>query len=283
MEVTVGKTAGFCSGVQRAIQGLRKRLGERTGLYCLGEFIHNPEVIETLESLGMIVVQDIEAIPDGRGIIIRTHGLPREILDRAAGKGLEVFDFTCPKVKKTHHLVIELTEEGYQILIIGNASHPEVRALHSMVRNNSRVLEKLEDTASLQLEEPVAVVVQTTFNPDTFNEILTDVVARSKRTLVCNTLCEETIRRQREAVDLAGEVDFIVVVGGRNSSNTRTLFRRVQDQVRAVHVERAEELDELWFEGVRRVGVVSGASTPVEEVQKVHERLMHIEQEGSSG
>jgi (E)-4-hydroxy-3-methyl-but-2-enyl pyrophosphate reductase len=283
MEVTVGKTAGFCSGVQRAIQGLRKRLGERTGLYCLGEFIHNPEVIETLESLGMIVVQDIEAIPDGRGIIIRTHGLPREILDRAAGKGLDVFDFTCPKVKKTHHLVIELTEEGYQILIIGNASHPEVRALHSMVRNNSRVLEKLEDTASLQLEEPVAVVVQTTFNPDTFNEILTDVVARSKRTLVCNTLCEETIRRQREAVDLAGEVDFIVVVGGRNSSNTRTLFRRVQDQVRAVHVERAEELDELWFEGVRRVGVVSGASTPVEEVQKVHERLMHIEQEGSSG
>jgi len=106
MEVIVGKTAGFCSGVQRAIQGLRKRLGERKGLYCLGEFIHNPEVIETLESLGMIVVQDIESIPDGLGIIIRTHGLPREVLDRAVEKGLEVFDFTCPKVKKTHHLVI---------------------------------------------------------------------------------------------------------------------------------------------------------------------------------
>jgi (E)-4-hydroxy-3-methyl-but-2-enyl pyrophosphate reductase len=283
MEVTVGKTAGFCSGVQRAIQGLRKRLGERTGLYCLGEFIHNPQVIGSLESLGMIVVQDIEAIPDGRGIIIRTHGLPRETLDRAAEKGLEIFDFTCPKVKKTHHLVIELTEEGYRILIIGNAAHPEVRALHSLVRNRSRVLEKPEDVASLQLEEPVAVVVQTTFNPDTFNEVLTEVVARSKRTLVCNTLCEETIRRQREAVNLAREVDFIVVVGGRNSSNTRTLFKRVQEQVRAIHVERADELGGSLFEGVSRVGVVSGASTPVEEVEKVYERLLHMESQNGRG
>jgi len=255
MEVIVGKTAGFCSGVQRAIQGLRKKLGEREGLYCLGEFIHNPEVVESLESLGMRIIQDIEEIPDREGFIIRTHGLPRETLRRAADKELEIFDFTCPKVKKTHHLVSELTDEGYRILIIGNAAHAEVRALHSLVSGNSRILEKPEDAASLEFEGPVAVVVQTTFNPDTFNAVLTEVVARSKRTLVCNTLCEETTRRQR---------------------NTRTLFRRVQEQVASVHVERAEELERSWFEGVRRVGVVSGASTPVEEVEKVRERLLHI-------
>jgi 4-hydroxy-3-methylbut-2-enyl diphosphate reductase len=276
MEVIVGKTAGFCSGVQRAIQGLRKKLGEREGLYCLGEFIHNPEVVESLESLGMRIIQDIEEIPDREGFIIRTHGLPRETLRRAADKELEIFDFTCPKVKKTHHLVSELTDEGYRILIIGNAAHAEVRALHSLVSGNSRILEKPEDAASLEFEGPVAVVVQTTFNPDTFNAVLTEVVARSKRTLVCNTLCEETTRRQREAVTLARQVEFIVVVGGKNSSNTRTLFRRVQEQVASVHVERAEELERSWFEGVRRVGVVSGASTPVEEVEKVRERLLHI-------
>jgi 4-hydroxy-3-methylbut-2-enyl diphosphate reductase len=280
MEVIVGKNAGFCSGVQRAIKGLRRNLGERSGLYCLGEFIHNSEVIESLESLGMIVVQDIETIPDGRGVIIRTHGLPREILDRAAEKGLEVFDFTCPRVKKTHHLVMELTREGYRVLIIGNASHPEVRALHSLVRTSARVLENPEEASTLQIEGPVAVVVQTTFNPDTFNDILIEIVSRSKRTLVCNTLCEETIRRQREAVELARMVDFIVVVGGRNSSNTRTLFRRIQKLGRAAHVEKAEELDVSWFSGVRRVGVVSGASTPVEEVQKVRDRLLHMEPDG---
>ena len=281
MDVVIGRTVGFCSGVQRAIQGVQERLGKRRGLYCLGEFIHNPEVIESLEGLGMVVVQDIDAIPDGGGIIIRTHGLPRETLKRAREKNLETFDFTCPRVKKTHHLVTRLTDEGYHIAIIGNPAHPEVRALHSLVREHARIIEKPGEVEALKLKEPVAVVVQTTFNPEIFNRILIEIVTRLKRTLVCNTLCEETIRRQREAIALAREVDFMVVVGGRNSSNTRTLFKRVQELVSAVHIEKAKELEPEWFREARRVGIVSGASTPVDEVRRVHEYLLRLPDQGA--
>jgi 4-hydroxy-3-methylbut-2-enyl diphosphate reductase len=122
----------------------------------------------------------------------------------------------------------------------------------------------------MDLTEPLALVVQTTFNPETFYEIVGEIVSRSKRTLVCNTLCEETIRRQREAIALAHRVDCIVVVGGKNSSNTRTLFKRVRGLVNAKHIERADEMRAEWFASCRRVGIISGASTPVEEVRKVH-------------
>jgi 4-hydroxy-3-methylbut-2-enyl diphosphate reductase len=272
-EILIGKTAGFCSGVQRAIRGVQGRLEERKGLYCLGEIIHNPEVIETLKDLGMVMVRNIEDIPDGSGIIIRTHGLPIDTLNRAQEKKLDIFDFTCPRVKKTHHLVSRLTDEGYRIVIIGNPDHPEVRALHSLVRESALIVERAGDAAVLGLEEPTALVVQTTFNPEVFYRIVVEIVARCKRTLVCNTLCEETIRRQREAVELAREVDCMVVVGGRNSSNTRTLFKRIDNLVNAVHIERADELREEWFEGCARIGIISGASTPVEEVRKVHRYL----------
>jgi 4-hydroxy-3-methylbut-2-enyl diphosphate reductase len=277
MEVIIAENAGFCSGVQRAMGGVRERLAEGKGLYCLGELIHNPDVIESLEAMGMIVTEDIDSIPDGSGIIIRTHGLPQETVRRAREKDLEIHDFTCPRVKKTHHLVKRLQEEGYRILVIGNPDHPEVDAVYSLISDCAQIVERPEDVERLTPGEPVAVVVQTTFNPDVFYTIVTAVVSRCRRTLVCNTLCEETIRRQREAIVLAGSVDFMVVVGGKNSSNTRTLFRRVSELVTAVHIENADELQEEWFRSAGRVGILSGASTPAREVERVNRHILSLD------
>ena len=273
MDVIIGKTAGFCSGVQRAILKVKDLLQEHSNLYCLGEIIHNPEVIQSLKDQGMRVCEDIDEVPEGSGLIIRTHGLPKNTILRAREKQLGIHDFTCPKVQKIHHLVTGLIAEGYHIIIVGNPKHPEVKAVASLVENNCRIIEDPGDVPKGSLPEPNAVVVQTTFNPDSFFTIIREILTHTKKTLVCNTLCDETIKRQREARDLAGTVDRIVVVGGKNSSNTKTLFNIARETVPAVHIENAAELEVDFFQNTEKVGVLSGASTPAEEVKRVAERL----------
>jgi 4-hydroxy-3-methylbut-2-enyl diphosphate reductase len=273
IEVVVATTAGFCSGVRQAIRGVQQRLQENRTLYCLGDIIHNPDVIENLKGSGLVVTDRIEAIPDGSSFVVRTHGLQKNILQKAAEKDLIVFDFTCPKVKKIHHLVTTLTEDGYHIIIIGNPNHPEVQAVSSLIGTEHIILQRPEDVPPDTIPEPNAVVVQTTFNPDIFFEILKRIVIGTRKTLVCNTLCGETIKRQQEAKKLAGETDFMVVVGGKHSSNTKTLFSQIRHIIPAVHVENAGELKKEWFRHIDRVGVISGASTPVQEVERVADRL----------
>jgi 4-hydroxy-3-methylbut-2-enyl diphosphate reductase len=273
IEVVVASTAGFCSGVRQAIQGVEERLQENRKLYCLGDIIHNPDVIESLKDSGLVVTDRIEAIPDRSRFVVRTHGLQKEILQKAAAKELTVFDFTCPRVKKIHHLVTTLTEDEYHIFIIGNPNHPEVQAISSLIGTDHTVLQRPEDVPSYTIPEPNAVVVQTTFNPDIFLALLSSIVLRTKKTLVCNTLCGETLKRQQEARRLAGETDFIVVVGGKHSSNTKTLFAQIRNIVPAVHIENARELQKDWFRQVKKVGVISGASTPAQEVARVADRL----------
>ena len=279
MTITLARSTGFCSGVQRAIRGAERALEEKEKIYCLGDIIHNPLVVEDLKLKGLVVVDDIESVPDGSAFIVRSHGLPGYLLDRAGEKGLEVHDFTCPKVKKIHRLVQELSGEGYFILIAGNPRHPEVKAIHSLAGSGSAVVQTPEEVSSLTVRGPagnrpaslekVALVVQTTFDPLRFLDIVKETVLLSKTTLVSNTLCGETLKRQREAIELAGHVDFIVVVGGKNSSNTRTLFEMVRAKVPAVHVERSGDLDPAKLRGYARIGIVSGASTPEEEVREV--------------
>ncbi len=272
-EVVVAGTAGFCSGVRRAIQGVREKLQVNGQLYCLGDIIHNPDVIENLRRSGLVVADRIEDIPDRSRFVVRTHGLPKETLQNAAEKELTVFDFTCPKVKKIHNLVTKLSKDGHYILIVGNPHHPEVQAISSLIGSNQRILHCLEDVPSGSIPEPSTVVVQTTFNPDTYLEILNRIILQTKKTLVCNTLCGETLKRQQEARRIAGKTDFIVVVGGKHSSNTKTLFTQVTELVPAVHIENVEELQRDWFRHVKRVGVISGASTPAQEVDRVAGRI----------
>jgi 4-hydroxy-3-methylbut-2-enyl diphosphate reductase len=194
-------------------------------------------------------------------------------VEEARKKKLQIYDVTCPKVKKIHGLVTQLTGEGCHIFVVGNPHHPEVKAILSLTHGNAHVIEKPEEVKLPSRTSENAVVVQTTFNPDVFFKIVLEIISATKKTIVYNTLCEETIKRQREAMALAAKVDFVSVVGGKNSSNTKTLFSIVRGRVPAVHIENAEELQKSWFKNVQSVGILSGASTPKEEVQRVHERI----------
>ena len=273
MNIIIGKSSGFCSGVQRAIKGAITALKEHKKFYCFGEIIHNPVVVKTLKDMGMVVVSDITKVPDKSWFVIRSHGLQIEIYKKAVEKKLEIFDLTCPKVKKIHRLVTELTGKGRFILIIGNPSHPEVKAILSLARENSRVIENPGELKTLTFSEQYAIVVQTTFNPEAFLEIVHDIILFTKKTIIYNTLCEETIKRQKESLQLANEVDFMVVVGGGNSSNTKTLYNTVKKRVPAVHIEDINELNMKLFKDVKNVGIISGASAPENEVKKVYEYL----------
>ncbi|KPJ89694.1 MAG: hypothetical protein AMS17_00750 [Spirochaetes bacterium DG_61] len=278
MKCTIGKWVGFCSGVQRAIKGAEKALEENSVIYCLGEIIHNPRVVDSLIRKGMAVVKDIEEVPDRTSFIIRSHGLEQDTVRRAEEKNLHIFDFTCPKVKSTHRLVANLRKEGYNLIIVGNPHHPEVKAIRSLSGSSAQVIERVQEVKGASFAEKNAVVVQTTFNPQSFSSIVSEVIRRTYKTLVCTTLCEETIKRQTEAVELAGKVNFMIVVGGKNSSNTKTLCNIVEGRVRVAHIEDADEIDTLGLHHVHRIGIISGASTPVEEVRKVYKKLQGYSQ-----
>jgi (E)-4-hydroxy-3-methyl-but-2-enyl pyrophosphate reductase len=273
MKLVVAQSIGFCSGVKRAIQGAEKVLSEESAVYCLGEIIHNPQVVERLKDQGMIIVDDIAEVPRKSRFIIRSHGLSREAIELARDRKLIIHDFTCPKVKKIHTLVKTLTEEGYFIFIVGNPRHPEVKAIRSLADENAMVVEREKEIPEEASVKQNAVVVQTTFNPQSFLPIVQKVVSFSKKTLVYNTLCEETIKRQKEALELSGKVDLIVVVGGKKSSNTKTLYEIVNNHTKGFHIESESELRKEWFNEVSTVGLVSGASTPEDMVIKVSERL----------
>jgi len=270
MKIIVADTAGFCSGVKRAIQQVQEDLQNRKQVFCLGEIIHNRRVVEHLRDSGMITADSMSDIPDKSRFVVRTHGLPKEVISQAEERNFHILDLTCPKVKKIHHLVLDLTKKGYFIYIAGNPNHPEVQAVVSLARGNARVLEE-PDSVKQAPNDRIAVVVQTTFNPEEFLRIVDEIILQNKETRVFNTLCEETIKRQQEAKRLSGLVDLMVVVGGKNSSNTKTLFNITRKKVRSVHIEGVHEMEEAWFLNTRKVGIISGASTPAEEVRRVYE------------
>lgn len=276
MEIIVANTAGFCSGVKRAIQQVRKDLVTHERVYCLGEIIHNRSVVESLSNSGMVHVRDLSGIPHGSRFIIRTHGLPRDTVEQAERKEYDILDLTCPKVKKIHTLVNELTGKGYFIYIAGNPNHPEVQAIVSLTGGNAQVVEN-PDAIRTPPGNRIAVVVQTTFNPEDFIKITDEIVLRNKEIRIFNTLCEETIKRQQEAKRLSELVDLMIIVGGKNSSNTKTLYNISRKRVRSIHIEGARELQAGWFSDIRKVGIISGASTPAEEVLLVQEVLSDLQ------
>ncbi len=278
MEIIIAENTGFCSGVKKAIQGAKKALKEKNRIYCLGDIIHNPGVVKELERKGMVFVKNIDQIPPKMPFIIRSHGLPFETIKKIENKECSIFDFTCPKVKKSHRLAIRLTKSKKKIAIIGNPEHPEVKAIFSLTNGNAIILEKPDDVDSKINDREYHVLVQTTFMPERFYDIVRAMVPKTKTLVIHNTLCEETIKRQQEVKELAKNADLIVVVGGKHSSNTRTLFSIAKSQTDALHIENSDELD-INIERIKKaekIGIVSGASTPESEVKKVYKKILKI-------
>lgn len=273
MKIRVAKGAGFCFGVKRAINKAFEIAGSESNVYTLGPLIHNPQVINALREKGVGVASGLSDLKRKRAkkVIVRTHGIPLEDMDMLRQEGFEIIDLTCPYVKKAQHYAKLLKEEGYQVIILGDIEHPEVKGLKSYAGNDAWVVKDDEEIPAVKTT--AGLIVQTTQPVEALKRLVARIIGQTKELKVYNTICSSTALRLKETEDVAKKVDVMLVVGGKNSANTTQLAKLCgQLSVRTFHVETAAELEKDWFEGADKVGLTAGASTPdwiIKEVEKV--------------
>ncbi len=279
MEVLVACKAGFCFGVNRAIETALATVRNRDGpIYTLGPLIHNPQVVAYLEEMGIKEIGDIEDIHEGT-LVIRSHGVDPALLDIAANKGLNIVDATCPYVRRAQVLARDLTEEGYQVVVVGDNNHPEVQGIVGWTGGKALVVECPEEVSRLEIKGAVGVVAQTTQPLKNFEAVVMAMRGVFLEIKVCNTICKATAERQLAAQKLARQVDVMVVVGGANSANTRKLAGICRAMgTPSYHVETAKELDAVWFRGLKVAGLTAGASTPDWIIEEVRKRMSEFEE-----
>ena len=274
MEVTLAKTAGFCFGVKRAVDTVYNEVGHGD-VYTFGPIIHNEEVIQDLKNKGVNVIdtpEQLEQLQSGT-VVIRSHGVKKEIYDLIEKQSLKLVDATCPFVKKIHNIVEKESSSGKQIIIIGNRKHPEVEGICGWCHNNPVVLETEEEAENLVISEntEVALVSQTTFNHNKFNKMVEIFEKKGYNITVYNTICNATEERQKEAASIAKQVDAMIVIGGKNSSNTQKLYDISKKEcANTYYIQTLVDLDLAAFESVSRVGITAGASTPNQIIKEVH-------------
>lgn len=269
MRIEVARHAGVCYGVERALRLAEEAAGSGRAVHTLGPLIHNPQAVQALRERGVEVATCLEEAENGT-LVIRSHGVDPRIIEAARDKGLDVVDATCPHVSKAHQAAAAFRRDGYAVVIVGEADHPEVEGILAHAEGAALVVESATDLPERLPSRRVGVVVQTTQTMSRLKEVVDALLPRVSELRVANTICSATGQRQQSAEELAGSVDVMVVVGGHNSGNTARLVeisRAVNEHVH--HVETAEELDAEWFAGAETVGVTAGASTPVEQIDGV--------------
>ena len=278
MEVIRAKTAGFCFGVKRAVDTVYEQLekaSESTTIYTYGPIIHNEEVVKDMKQKGVIVLQseaELDALTEGT-VIIRSHGVEKAIYDKLNAKGIKIVDATCPFVKKIHNIVQKESINGNYIIIVGNPQHPEVEGIRGWAGIKAVVVQTKEDIDKLIIpeNEKACVVSQTTFNYNKFKELVEIILKKSYDVSVLNTICNATKERQTEAQRIAEEVDAMIVIGDKHSSNTQKLFEICKNACKdTYYIQTLDDLDMNQLGSVETVGITAGASTPnniIEEVQ----------------
>ena len=276
MEVTLAKSAGFCFGVKRAVDMVYEEAKKGEKVYTYGPIIHNEEVVEDLRKRGVTVVNSLEELkmlPEGT-VIIRSHGVAKEVYDILEERNLQIVDATCPFVKKIHNIVKEHTEQNENIVIIGNAKHPEVEGIKGWCKSNVTVVETVEDAEKCELdkEKKTCIVSQTTFNYKKFQELVEIISKKMYDIIALHTICNATEVRQTEAMQLAKVSDAMIVIGGQSSSNTQKLYEICKKECKnTYYIQTLVNLDLDAFQSFRSVGITAGASTPnniIKEVQK---------------
>lgn len=276
MEIITAKTAGFCFGVKRAVDKVYEKVNHTSGrIYTYGPIIHNEEVVKDLESKGVQVIytkDELAQLKDAT-VIIRSHGVSKDVYDLLESINAEIVDATCPFVKKIHRIVKEESEKGSTIIIIGNKKHPEVEGIMGWSSTDTYVLETAEQAEELELPEntKVCIVSQTTFNYAKFNNIVAKIAEKSYDSSIMNTICNATHERQSEAKAVAAKADVMIVIGGKNSSNTQKLYEICKYECNnTYYIQTVDDIDNIWFADCNVVGITAGASTPnniIEEVQ----------------
>ena len=277
MKVTTAKTAGFCFGVKRAVEKVYEQAEScREPVYTYGPIIHNETVVEDLERRGVRVIdtpEELEQLTRGT-VIIRSHGVEKAIYDKIKKQGLNCVDATCPFVKKIHRIAERESRDGRHIVIIGNEGHPEVEGIKGWCEGGVTVISDREGAENFSLPEGsrVCIVSQTTFNYNKFKDLVEIIKKKSYDSIVLNTICNATEERQREARSIAKQVDAMIVIGGRSSSNTQKLYEICRKECKnTYYIQTLVDLDSKPFQSIGHVGITAGASTPnkiIEEVQK---------------
>jgi len=277
MVIKRAKTQGFCFGVAITVKKAEEAVaapGAR--VTTLGHVVHNPQMVAALESKGLRNAHGVDEVDDGGTLFVRAHGLPVETFERAREKNLTVIDATCPMVTKIHVQAEKLKNDGYKIVVVGDASHPEVKGTLSHVPG-AWCIQSVEDVATLPRASRVGVVVQSTWSGAGFTDIVRALSEKYYEVRAVNTICTDTHNRQNEAQSLSRDVEVMVVVGGKTSANTKHLADlSAHNGARAYHIEGPDELDPAWFHGVQRAGLMSGASTPGWLVDAVEARMNEL-------
>jgi 4-hydroxy-3-methylbut-2-enyl diphosphate reductase len=273
LKIILAKQAGFCFGVKRATQMAFEAANKGGKTFTLGPIIHSPQVVQRLEEMGVGVLKSLSELDSG-AIIIRSHGVASEELEEAVRKKLEIVDATCPFVKKAQEHVKSLSEAGYDVVVVGDADHPEVQGIVSYAKCKVYVVGSGDEAAMLGKMGRIGIVAQTTQSFENLKNVVLECLMKASEIRVFNTICDATAVRQEEAKALAKKVDCMIVIGGYNSANTRRLAQVCSElQPRTYHIETAQQLNSMWFEGVDKVGVTAGASTPKWLIDEVIEQI----------
>lgn len=288
MDIIVGKTAGFCFGVKRAVEGCFNQIESNTvnkQIYCFGELVHNRQVVNRLENKGIKFINNINQVKgDNSSLIIRAHGVPKEEYENAKLKQIKIIDYTCPYVLKIHNIVEQYKNKGFYIFVVGNKQHPEVIGTISYCGGKYSVIEDEKDieyAINSFLKEQnnnLLVIVQTTFNKEKFG-IIENNIRKSMNSNIHiefkNTICSATEERQKETEKISKEVNLMIIIGGKNSSNTKKLYEISKNNTKTLLIETSEELDIESIKEYDKVGIMAGASTPKESIDEVIESLKY--------
>ncbi len=261
MEIILAKTAGFCPGVKRAVETVYEKIGEGR-MYTYGPIIHNRIVTDDLEEKGVFSISSLDEAEEGSEIILRSHGVVPEVYDRIREKGLRFTDLTCPYVKKIHNIVRDNYNEGRKIIIVGNPTHPEVVGINGYCENTAVIAESKDDLEKIESDGKYSLVVQTTFNTGIFDEMIKSL-PKELDIKIFNTICSATEKRQKEAEQISRTVDYMIVLGDKNSSNTQKLYQISKKNCENTFLFEKICIKQLKsFEKNVKIGITAGASTP---------------------
>lgn len=284
MDVIIGKLAGFCPGVENTIKKAKEILENNDEVYCLGEIVHNRQVIEELEKQGMITVENLEEIPENSKVIFRAHGEPEYKYEIAKKRNLEVYDLTCGKVTAIHKKVQKEKDDSF-IIILGKKKHPEILGTKGFAGENSYIIETEDNILDAYMEYEkteigrVYVVAQTTISSSYFDFLAEEIEKNfiEADVVIDKTICNATEIRQKETKEMSKKFETMIIIGGKNSSNTKELAKISEESCNKVNlIETVKEIKNIDFSGIKEVGIMAGASTPKEIIKEVEEYLKSL-------
>lgn len=284
MQIILGKTAGFCFGVSNAVKKAEEELNKTKELYCLGELVHNNQVTKELTKKGIKFIDNIE---EAKGnLIIRSHGVDKKIYERGKELNLRIIDLTCPKVLKIHKIAEKYANENYYIFFVAQKNHPETKGTVGFCGVNINIIEKKDDIKNA-LEnlkksnlKKLLVISQTTFNMEEFDGIIEEIKKQTPKNIkieINKTICSATQLRQEETIEISKQVEFMIIIGGKNSSNTNKLYEISKKYcLEVVFVETKKDLDINHIKKFKKIGIMAGASTPNENIMQIVDILKNI-------